>query len=140
MCDAAAFNASAIKAAASSSIGTPKEAPHFANGSPKPGTNYVGDARNFGGGNMSCISLNPATADAWCQLNCIGNDGNEHPEVVCPEELCKCGEEAVAQRAQEHDQEVARWKEAEARVRGADIGSAYPDGLPPAEEVREPQP
>ena len=116
---------------------------------------------------MSCISLNPATADAWCQLNCIGNDGNEHPEVVCPEELCKCGEDAVAQRAQEHDQEVAaamdpnpnpevkpnpnpnpnpsphpnqvaRWKEAEARVRGADIGSAYPDGLPPAEEVREP--
>merc|ERR1719353_1781954 len=48
VCDAAAFNASAIKAAASSSIGllldrhaqgTPKEAPHFANGSPKPGTN-----------------------------------------------------------------------------------------------------
>ena len=39
-----------------------------------------------------------------------------------------------------HPNQVARWKEAEARVRGADIGSAYPDGLPPAEEVREPQP
>ena len=138
VCDAAAFNATAIKAEASASMGTPMEAPHFANGSPKPGTSYVGDARNFGGGNMDCISLNPATADAWCQLNCVSNTGSEHPEVVCPEELCQCGKDAVKQRAAEHDQEVANWKEAEARVRGADIGESYPDGLPPAPEAKNP--
>ena len=138
VCDAAAFNASAIKAEASSSMGTPKVAPHFANGSPKPGTSYVGDQRNFGGGNMDCISLNPATADSWCQLNCVSNTGSEHPEVVCPEEMCQCGKDAVKQRAAEHDQEVANWKEAEARVRGADIGESYPDGLPPAPEAKNP--
>jgi len=138
VCDAAAFNATAIKAEASSSMGTPKVAPHFANGSPKPPTSYVGDTRNFGGGNMDCISLNPATADAWCQLNCVSNTGSEHPEVVCPEEMCQCGKDAVAQRAAEHDQEVANWKEAEARVRGADIGESYPDGLPPAPEAKNP--
>jgi hypothetical protein len=43
----------------------------------------------------------------------------------------------VKQRAEEHDSEVANWKEAEARVREANdnIGTAYPDGLPPAPET-----
>ena len=136
VCDAAASNASAIKAEAAASIGTPKEAAHYANGSPKPPTNYVGDARNFGGGNMDCISLNPATADSWCQLNCVSTTA--HSEQACPPDLCQCGKEAVKQREEEHDSEVANWKEAEARVRGANTATAYPDGLPPAPENKHP--
>ena len=137
VCDAAAKNATAIKAEAAASVGTPEIAPHYANGSPKP-PKYVGDTRNFNGGNMDCISLNPATADAWCQLNCVDTPGEPHPEVRCPEDLCQCDKDGVKQRAQEHDSEVANWKEAEARVRGADIGTSYPDGLPPAPEAENP--
>jgi len=130
VCDAAASNASAIMEANMANVAPgAKPAPHYANGSPKA-PKWVGDERNFGGGNMNCISLEPSTADQWCQVNCV--TATAHQEVSCPEDRCRCDEDAQKQREEQHQETVANWNEAEARVRSAEIDTAYPDGLPPA--------
>ena len=142
VCDAGAKNASAMKKEREDAVApAAKLPPHYANGSPKP-PKWVGDPRNFNGGNMNCISLDPSTSDQWCQLNCASKTGT-HDEVSCPEDLCKCDAEAREMREQQHDETMDNWKEAEARVRSAensdDRFGGFPDGLPPAADDAIPE-
>ena len=107
------------------------DAPRYDNGAPKP-PEWVADDRNFNGGNMSCFSTDGKTSDSWCQLNCA--TPTAHMEISCPPERCDCGKDAAKRGEEERENAMQNWKEAEARVRGADPDTAYPDGLPPAEK------
>ena len=90
---------------------------------------WEGDYWNFEGrGDTNCVSISPSTPDEWCTVTCGTNP------TGCPDNLCKCGDDAI--REAEEIKQAARdnWNEAEQRIRGVKAGQSYPDGLPPAEQ------
>lgn len=90
---------------------------------------WEGDYWNFEGrGDTNCVSVSPSTPDEWCTVTCGTNP------TGCPDNLCKCGEDAI--REAEEIKQAARdnWNEAEQRIRGVKAGQSYPDGLPPSEQ------
>lgn len=90
---------------------------------------WEGDYWNFEGrGDTQCVSISPSTPDDWCTVTCGTNP------TGCPDNLCKCGEDAI--REAEEIKQAARdnWNEAEQRIRGVKAGESYPDGIPPSEQ------
>ena len=76
------------------------------------------------------------TDDSWCQTMCASTTDNPLQVNTCPEKTCRCDDESTAQARQEHDEVIANWHEAEARVRTAEVDTAYPDGLPHFEDSK----
>ena len=76
------------------------------------------------------------TDDSWCQTMCASTTDNPLQVNTCPENTCRCDDESTAQARQEHDEVIANWHEAEARVRTAEVDTAYPDGLPHFEDSK----
>jgi len=98
-----------------------------------PKAEWLGDRPT----NTSCVSIDVGTADSWCQTMCATTTDN--PLVLastCPEKTCRCDAESKAVAKQEHDEVIDNWHEAEARVRTADVDTAYPDGLPHFEDAK----
>ena len=90
---------------------------------------WEGDYWNFEGrGDTQCVSISPSTPDDWCTVTCGTNPAG------CPDNLCKCGKDAI--REAEEIKQAARdnWNEAEQRIRGVKAGQSYPDGIPPSEQ------
>jgi len=98
-----------------------------------PKAEWLGDRPT----NTSCVSIDVGTADSWCQTMCATTTDN--PLVLastCPEKTCRCDAESKAVAKADHDEVIDNWHEAEARVRTAEVDTAYPDGLPHFEDSK----
>jgi hypothetical protein len=134
----------AAAAAAAAKSGQPL-ANDWAVGVPLPEINtpeWIGDNRNFGRGNVSCVSIDAATSSSWCQSQCVILPGltNAAYEAACPSTVCKCDAQAAQQAAAATESALDEWKDAEERVRSADPDTAYPDGFPALPEGASPVP
>jgi len=76
---------------------------------PVPATPTV-DNRNMGG-NMTCVSIQPGTSDYWCSTTCASG--------LCPETICKCGDDAGAQSDAKVADALANHQAEEAKIRDA---------------------
>ena len=78
----------------------------------------------------TCVSLKTGTPDFWCQNTC-GAKTN-----YCPEDACKCGEDALKESQAKAAAAMDAWNEAEAQNRAlsdeSDQAEASPAAQPPA--------
>lgn len=89
---------------------------------------WEGDYWNFEGrGDTQCVSISPSTPDDWCTITCGTNP------TGCPDNLCKCGEDAIKEADEIKQAARDNWNEAEQRIRGVKSGQSYPDGIPPSD-------
>lgn len=65
----------------------------------------------IGGGNKACVSIQPGTSDYWCSTTCASG--------VCPETICKCGDEAAAESDAKVADAMASHQQEEKKVKDA---------------------
>ena len=98
-----------------------------------PKAEWLGDRPT----NKSCVSIDVGTDDSWCQTMCATTTDNPLVQAsTCPEKTCRCDAETVSEAIAQRDEVIDNWHEAEARVRTAEVDTAYPDGLPHFEDSK----